>query len=202
MDAILSTIPPIHGHTVAYALKKRTGVPWVADYRDPTVGSPFRPSTGLPGWMDRTMEKHFFKSADLLLTVTDYVRQEFIQRWPEVENKTAVLWNGFDPEEDIGPRPIPERSYRVLAHFGSLYGGRTPVLPMSSIDRLIGRGLIDPARLRLRLIGSIEPAIVEKNRQLFDRLTEKGCLECLCAVASGAGPSGHDGGGPVAARGQ
>ena len=179
MDAVLSTIPPIHGHTVAYALKKKTGVPWIADYRDPTVGSPFRPSEGLPGWMDRTMEKHFFKSADLLLTVTDYVRQEFVQRWPEVESKTAVLWNGFDPEEDIGPKPIPDRPYRVLAHFGSLYGGRTPVLPMASIDRLIGRGLIDPARLRLRLIGSIEPTILEKHRQLFDRLTEKGCLECL-----------------------
>lgn len=125
------------------------------------------------------MEKHFFKSADLLLTVTDYVRQEFIQRWPGIESKTAVLWNGFDPEEDIGPRPIPDRPYRVLAHFGSLYGGRTPVLPMLSIDRLIGRGLLDPGHLRLRLIGSIEPAILEKNRQLFDRLTDKGCLECL-----------------------
>jgi glycosyltransferase involved in cell wall biosynthesis len=179
MDAMLSTIPPIHGHTVAYALKKKTGVRWIADYRDPTVGSPFRPSEGLPGWIDRTMEKHFFKAADLLLTVTDYVRQEFIQRWPEVESKTAILWNGFDPEEDIGPRSIPNRPYRVLAHFGSLYGGRTPVLPMASIDRLIGRGLIDPGRLRLRLIGSIEPAILEKHRQLFDRLTEKGCLECL-----------------------
>jgi glycosyltransferase involved in cell wall biosynthesis len=182
MDAMLSTIPPVHGHTVAYMLKRRTGVPWIADYRDPTVGSPFRAPSGLPGWMDRFMEKRFFAAADLLLTVTDHIRQEFIQRWPEVEGKTAVLWNGFDPEEEIGPKPIPPRAYRVLAHFGSLYGGRTPVLPMASIDRLIGRGVIDPASFRLQLIGPLEPAIRDKNPEVFERLTAKGCLECLAPL--------------------
>jgi glycosyltransferase involved in cell wall biosynthesis len=163
-------------------LKKRTAVPWIADYRDPTVGSPFRRSDGLPGWVDRTMEKRFFRAADLLLTVTDSVRQEFIARSPEVEGKTAVLWNGFDPEEEIGPKPIPPRPYRVLAHFGSLYGGRTPVLPMASIDRLITRGALNPAQFRLRLVGGLEPAIREKNRPLFDKLTAAGCLECLASL--------------------
>ena len=178
MDAVLSTIPPIHDHTIAYALKKRSGLPWIADYRDPVVGNPFRTSKGLPGWVDRAMDRRFFRTADLLLTVTDRIEAEWVQNHPEVAGKTAVLWNGFDPDEHIVPKPIPLRSHRVLAHIGSFYGGRNPVVPLASIDRLIGCGVLDPVRLRLRFIGPLEPAIRSKNQRLFDQLTALGCLEC------------------------
>ena len=182
VDAVLSTIPPIHGHTVAYLLKKRTGLPWIADYRDPVVGNPFRTTQGLPGLVDRVMDRRFFRTADLLVAVTDRVVAEWIQSRPEVAGKTAVLWNGFDPDEYIVPKPIPLRSYRVLAHIGSFYGGRNPVVPMASIDRLIGRGVLNPERLRLRFIGPLEPAIRSKNQRLFDQLTALGCLECCPAI--------------------
>ncbi|HEY5178075.1 MAG TPA: glycosyltransferase [Terriglobales bacterium] len=181
-DAVLSTIPPIHGHTVAYLLKKRTGLPWIADYRDPVVGNPLRTYRGLPRWVDGLMERHFCQAANLVVTVTDRLQQEWIQRYPEAAAKTVVIWNGFDPEENIAPKPLPLRSYRVLAHIGSFYLGRHPIIPMTAIARLIRRGILDPARLRLRLIGSLDLAIRRNNQQLFDELIEIGCLECLPPV--------------------
>jgi glycosyltransferase involved in cell wall biosynthesis len=88
-----------------------------------------------------------------------------------------VIWNGYDPEEMIAPTPIPPRPYRVIAHFGSFYGGRAPVMALASVLRLVRRGVLDPARFRFRLVGSIGPQIVATNHDLFRQLTALGCLE-------------------------
>ena len=177
MDAVLSTVPYIQDHLIGYRLKKYAGLPWIADYRDPIVGNPFRRTTGIPGMVDRFLDARFFATADLMVSVTDYVRQEWIQRCPEVAAKSAVIWNGYDPEEPIAPKPIPPRPYRVIAHFGSFYTGRSPVIPLASALRLIRRGQLDPAGVRFRLVGALEPKILENHKELFQQLTSLGCLE-------------------------
>jgi glycosyltransferase involved in cell wall biosynthesis len=179
MDAVLSTVPYIQDHVIAHQLKKKLGLPWIADYRDPIVGNPFRRSTGMPGMADRFLGARFFDAADLLVAVTDYGREEWIRRCPEVESKSAVIWNGYDPEEAIAPKPIPSGSCRVVSHIGSFYGGRDPVVPLASILRLVRRGTLDPARFRFRLIGAIEPAIRERHSELFSQLVAMGCLELV-----------------------
>lgn len=177
MDAVLSTVPFIQDHVIAYRLKKKFGLPWVADYRDPIVGNPFRRATGIPGMADRLLNSQFFATADLLVAVTDYGRQAWIGRFPEVESKSAVIWNGFDPEETILPMPIPTRPYRLISHFGSFYGGRNPVIPLESALRLVRRGSLNPARFRFRLVGALEPEIRARHNELFQELTNLGCLE-------------------------
>jgi len=177
IDAVFSTVPYIQDHVIAYRLKKEFGLPWIADYRDPIVGNPFRRATGIPGLVDRVLGARFLATADLLVAVTDYGRQEWIARSPEVESKSTVIWNGYDPEEPIAPMPIPPRPYRVTSHFGSFYGGRNPVVPLSSALRLVHRGALDPARFRFRLVGDMEPEIRARNNDLFQELNNLGCLE-------------------------
>jgi len=177
IDAVLSTVPFIQDHVIGYRLKKEFGLPWIADYRDPIVGNPFRRATGIPGLVDRVLEARFLATADLLVAVTDYGRQEWIDRSPEVESRSTVIWNGYDPEEPIVPMPIPSRSYRVTSHFGSFYGGRNPVVPLASVLRLVRRGALDPARFRFRLVGDMEPQIRAHNSELFQQLNSLGCLE-------------------------
>jgi glycosyltransferase involved in cell wall biosynthesis len=174
---VLSTVPYIHDHTIGYCLKRRFGLPWIADYRDPIVGNPFRTTAGIPGLVDRFLDSSFFARADLLVAVTDYVQHDWVQRCPEVAAKSAVVWNGYDPEEHIAPRPIRARPYRSIAHFGNLYGGRSPDAPLASARRLIRRGVLDPASLRFQLVGNVDPAIHERHRELFEELTAMGCLE-------------------------
>jgi glycosyltransferase involved in cell wall biosynthesis len=118
----------------------------------------------------------------LLIAVTDYGRQAWIGRSPEVESKSAVIWNGYDPEEPIVPKPLPSRPYRLVSHFGSFYGGRNPVIPLASFRRLIRRGTLNPSRFRFRLIGALEPEIRARHHLLFQELTDLGCLELLPMV--------------------
>ena len=74
MDAVLSTVPYIHAHSIAYGLKKQFGLPWVADYRDPMVGNPFRRTTGIPGMARPLSGLPFFRKCRSV-GVRDRLRQ-------------------------------------------------------------------------------------------------------------------------------
>ena len=152
-------------------------MPWIADYRDPIVGNPGRVPHGVSSGVDRFLDARFFHNADLLVAVTDRVRQEWVERAPEVAFKSEVIWNGYDPEEAIEPRPVPERAFRLLAHFGNFYGSRSPAPLLASTLRLIERGELDPKKFLIRLVGSIDPRILVSHGDLFEHLIVSGCLE-------------------------
>jgi glycosyltransferase involved in cell wall biosynthesis len=182
MDAVLSTVPYLHDHIVALALKRRYGIPWIADYRDPLVGNPFRTTHGFPGMMDRFFDARFFSAADLLVAVTDRIQTEWNERCPEVAAKTAVIWNGYDPEEPIGPKAIPARPYRLISHFGSFYLGRTPIPLLSAVLRLIRQGVPEAKRLRIRFVGFLDPRVLTAHGELFEELVTGGYLELVPPV--------------------
>jgi glycosyltransferase involved in cell wall biosynthesis len=182
MDAVLSTVPYLHDHIVALALKRRFGIPWIADYRDPLVGNPFRTTHGLPGMVDRLFDARFFSTADLLVAVTDRIQTEWNERCPEVASKTAVIWNGYDPEEPIGPKAIPAQSYRLISHFGSFYQGRTPVPLLLAMLRLIRQGVPEAKRFKIRFVGYLDPRLLTAHGELFEELVAGGYLELVAPV--------------------
>jgi len=177
IGAVFSTAPPFTAHMAALELKRRLGVKWIADFRDPLVGNPFRVQSGLPAYVDRLLERRIFRSADALITITDAIGEGWARRSPASAGKIHVIWNGFDPAETFPAPAVSPGPRRVLSHVGGAFGGREPTQVLRSIDRLIGRALLDPADILVRMIGYLEPAIVEENLSLFTRLKEKGCLE-------------------------
>ena len=179
--AILSTIPPVPDHWIGARLSREFQVPWIADFRDPLVGSPFRKETGVLGWMDRVTEQRVFDQATLLVTITDRIAREWKDRQPQYADKIRVLWNGYDPDEALSAKPIPPRPYKILSHVGSLYGGRSPSVPLRSLQRMIDRGILNPAELRIRLIGDLDEEVLHQCHSIFDKLIAAGILEYVTA---------------------
>jgi hypothetical protein len=66
---LLSSSPPETCHLAAVRLKRRTGVPWVADLRDPWSFSHLRPRSALD-LVHRLIERRTLRRADALVTVT------------------------------------------------------------------------------------------------------------------------------------
>jgi len=182
-SVVLSSFPPINTHLIAYRLKRRFGVPWIADFRDPLVEAPTRlvpnQTYRYGRWseaIDRLLEARIFAHADLLIANTDQVLARWQQRYPHYAPKLRLLWNGFDSADPITPLPIPARPYRELVHVGGIFVSRHPNALLESCHRLIVNGRLDPQRLRVRLIGVLEPQAIH-NRALFDDLTARGFLE-------------------------
>ena len=174
--AVFSTSPPIATHLVALWLKWRRGLPWVADFRDPLWGNPFRSRRWFFPY-DALLERLLFRLADALIANTDTVAAMWRRRHPERAAKVALIWNGFDPEDRAEPSPPNPGDRRVLAHVGSLYGGRHPGRLLTSMARLIGRGELDAERVRVRLVGPLDERGIRDHQEAVDTLRAQGALE-------------------------
>ncbi len=167
---VVSTFPPLVTHLTALRLKKRLGIKWIADFRDPMLENPFRGQNALARMLDRRVERSILRHADATLVNTDHLAGTLRQRYPLWANKVSVLWNGYDPEEEFGPLPIPARGYRVLAHVGTIYGGRHPAMLIDCFDRLH----VD--KVRLAQVGSVDASEMP-NRARFEQLVREGRIE-------------------------
>ncbi len=172
VDAIFSTSPFLASHFTALWLKAKYGLPWIADFQDPIRDNPFRTRRWLYPY-DALIEYFIFRYADRLIANTDTVAAAWRTRYPRWSEKVSVLWNSFDPREEVPLSQPPKRPYRVLAHVGSLYGERHPCHLLSALERL-GAG---PSNIRVKLVGPIEPALLDRHKPLFDRLVRTGLLE-------------------------
>lgn len=174
---VISTSPPLPAHWVALWFKLRYGVRWIADFRDPFVGETMRTSRRAR-YTDPFLERFMFRHADLIIANTDVVAESWKRRYPEFSAKIHLIWNGFDPEENLVARPIDPRSFKVLSHVGSIYGARHPGQLLAAVDRLIQREAIGPASVRIRLVGPLDRTAFGDG-YLLDRLTALGCVECV-----------------------
>jgi len=179
---VLSSAPPMTTHVAAWWMKRRYGVGWIADFRDPLADNPFR--TGRRAALfDPWLERAFLRRADVILANTDAVAELWRRRYPRWAAKIHVLWNGFDPEERLAPQPLPLRDHKVLAHVGAIYGERNPELLLASVRRLLTRAELAPGQLRVRFVGAIQEGFPE--RPLWRDLAGRGVLELGMAVGRG-----------------
>ena len=171
ITVVFSTSPPLATHLAALRLKKRFGVKWIADLRDPLCGNPFR-TRKIGNAYDGILQRLIFENADALIANTDVVAETWRKQYPQWRDKISVIWNGFDPDESL---PVPthrSRARRIILHAGNLYRGRKPDLLLNSLARLIDASQVDPASFRVDLVGALEADALLP----FSNLVEKGCL--------------------------
>jgi glycosyltransferase involved in cell wall biosynthesis len=175
-SAIISTSPPVACHLAAWAAKQLYRLPWVADFRDPIRGNPFR-SRSWGGIWDVPVERLILSSADAVVANTDAAANMLRKRYPAFAHKVHLIWNGYDPAKALKPKPIPSRSHKSLVHAGSIYGQRHPSSLVASLNRLATKAQISAETVRLRLVGDIafeEPWVAASS---FTALHEQGLIE-------------------------
>jgi hypothetical protein len=176
---LFSTWPPLGTHLAARRLTNRYDLPWLADFRDPLVGSPANASYGPQthaayAWL----EQRFIRSADVFIANTDEAERVARQRHPRHAHKVHLLWNGFDPSERLAPLPLPPRSQRVFSHVGELYEGRTAAPLIEATARLVAQGHLAPESFQIQLIGPAAPACLP-NQSLMQEAEAKGWLRIM-----------------------
>lgn len=170
VDAIYSTSGPISCHLVAAGIAARTGLPWIADFRDPWIGNAFAtPPRGLHAYQQRRMERKIVAGADRLIFPTKGVMEAYAARYPWATEKMLVIPNGYDRADfpppgsvgglhsaahadDAAGDGMATRRFR-LVYSGSLYGEHELEIFLAGLELLVGRRPEIKDRLEVEFVG-------------------------------------------------
>ncbi|TML63718.1 MAG: glycosyltransferase family 4 protein [Actinobacteria bacterium] len=127
IDVLLTTSPPSSIHLVGAAVKRLTGVRWVADMRDSMVANPDRPIerlvTRLKEREHERVARLVARYADAIVAVTETIAAEARAR--NAGANVAVIPNGCDFEDFEGLEHRAGSRFRIT-HTGSFFGARDP----------------------------------------------------------------------------
>ena len=163
-DVVFTSGPPHSVHLIGKKLKRRVGIPWVADFRDLWSDTNFYdelPITSIARAHDRRLEQRVLFEADRIVTVSPYWKRILVEKSGRQDDELVVVHNGFD-ETDFETHTEPagqNAGLFTLAHVGSLYGARNPEVLWAAIKGLRDKG--DVERLRIRLIGIVDNRVHE-----------------------------------------
>ena len=163
-DAILSSSPFPTSHLVASKLKKRFGLPWLADFRDLWSLNHNYPFSSIRKRFDKRLEVATLRGVDAITTVSDDLADKLgtLHTVP-----VAVIRNGFwDEPTQMGKPLLPDEF--TLTYTGSIYTGKQDIeKPLSALAGLIRKGIIDPTRFKLMIYGPkrvwLQPLIERKG---------------------------------------
>jgi glycosyltransferase involved in cell wall biosynthesis len=160
VDILYSSAPPISAHLAAGVLKRRIGVPWVADFRDPWIGNSFaRPLSAPYRRLQASLERWIVSRADRTVFATPLLRDRYAARYPELADRFVVIPNGYDLADLTSVRAAAERlppadpdQFR-LTYAGSLYGADELPTFLDGVEILLARRPELGDRLRVEFIG-------------------------------------------------
>jgi hypothetical protein len=176
---LFSTYPPVGPHLAAWQVARSENLPWIADFRDPIPdGRNERSPHRMQNRVNRWLERRVAQKASALIANTDAALSKWREKFPSLEGKAHLIWNGFDPEERVAPVPAASGDRQVLSHTGELYGGRSVTPILESIARLLATNRLPAGGVRVRLIGPAEPGALP-NREFLDRAQSEGWLELV-----------------------
>lgn len=127
IEAVLTTSPPSSVHLIGAAVKRATGIPWVADLRDSLVAHPHRRPERLPARIkergEHLVARLVASQADAVVAVADAIAEE--ARGFSPKGRLVTIPNGCDFDDFAGLEHHPSDRLRIT-HAGSFFGKRTP----------------------------------------------------------------------------
>ncbi|MBF0380368.1 MAG: glycosyltransferase [Magnetococcales bacterium] len=156
---IWATYPIATSLLIAHTIHKKTGIPWVADFRDPMfynsqAEDPFTKK------IYAKIEKKTVESCQKIITTTAGHHQLYQEKYPLLKKEQLqVIANGYDEEifakaeNSRLPAKWSKPNERVtILHSGTLYIGeenRTPKPLFAAIAKLKHKRLVDPQKLEI-----------------------------------------------------
>jgi glycosyltransferase involved in cell wall biosynthesis len=149
IDVVITTSPPSSVHLVGAAVKRATGIPWVADLRDSMVAHPHRHAERMlvraKEQGEHAVARLVARNASAIVTVSDAITEEVRERDPRGPVETIA--NGSDFDDFVGLEHHPSDRFRIT-HAGSFFGKRDPrpfltALAQSGLDDVVVRFLGD-----------------------------------------------------------
>lgn len=169
VDVIVSTGPPHSMHLIARALARRTGLPWLADFRDPWTKVFYFKHLSLTACSRRRHEKlenQVLSDASLVVAVSPMVQDEFRAM---TSTPVELVTNGFD-EDDYAMAEMARTPYFNITHTGLFARDGIPSVLWTVLAEKAAADPVFKEKLRIVLVG-------KTDREVLDSLVAAGLEE-------------------------
>jgi len=174
-SVILSTYPIPTALLIGLVLHRLTGLPWVADFRDPMLQDDY-PPTHAQRQVYRWLEREAIHRCQRAIFTTCGTQEFYRQRYPEcVHEKFVVIENGYDEDAFRGLHPSVhaerpgDAKLLTLVHSGALYAAdRDPSAFFKAISLLKARRKVDSFSLRIVLRGTGDSPYFQSMADKYD----------------------------------
>ena len=152
IDIIITTGPPHSLHLIGLQLKKKTGIKWIADFRDPWTDIDYfhqLPLSEKANQKHHRLEKEVVSSADQVIVVGNTMKNKFLPFNKRIE----VITNGYDDILQDSIEPLD--SEFTFVHVGMMNADRNPLVFWEVLSELVNENDSFANDLKIKLIGRL-----------------------------------------------
>ena len=160
VDIIISTGPPHSMHLIAMKLARTTGLPWIADFRDPWTRMFYFKHLPMCGWavrLHKHLEKKVLDRASAVVAVSPPVQQDFRGM---TGTRVELITNGYD-ESDFSDTVVEQDGYFNITHTGLFAADGNPETLWKVLADKCASDPEFSQMLRIRLAGKTDRAVAE-----------------------------------------
>ncbi|MDY6853509.1 MAG: glycosyltransferase family 4 protein [Thermodesulfobacteriota bacterium] len=157
IDAIYSTSGPLSSHLIALLIKKRTGLTWIAEFRDEWFEDPRLDFvTSFHKRLHYRLEKMIINNADRIVTMAP-VFARLLSKHNGNSHKFFTITAGYDPKDftdDSSSWYKEENMQKFVTVFnGVFYDTFKPISFLQAIEELIDEGEISQEEVCIEFVG-------------------------------------------------
>ena len=164
VDIIISTGPPHSMHLIALGLARATGLPWIADFRDPWTRLFYFKHLSMSGRVvekHRKLEKTVLDSASAVVAVSPLVRRDFMEM---TRTRVELITNGYD-ESDFDDAVVENDGYFNITHTGLFAADGNPTVLWKILADKCRQDREFNEMLRIRLAGKTDKEIIDSIKE-------------------------------------
>lgn len=177
IDAVVSIGPPHSSHLIGLKLSKKFSIPHIPVLIDPWVDIIYYKNlkrSAITKRIDNHFEKSVLKNARRVVFVTKSTKEDYVNKYDFLKEKTDVLYWGYDEDDFcLPPNPLPKEggvmertNEKIIVHAGNLFAYQNPKNFWKQIKIENEKG----NKFKIKFIGSVD-------KQVLDYLKEIGLMD-------------------------
>jgi len=171
-QAVITTGPPHSIHLIGRELKRKTGLPWIADFRDPWSQWEFLdtlPMTSFIRKKHQQLEQTVLKEANVVLTISPTFQGDLEKL---ARRKINLLTNGYDPADiPLGFSPGEKEAGKLhLVYSGIIDAIRNPIPLMEALKAEFEGGVEEVKWTFVGKVSEQVQAYVKQDPWLSERI--------------------------------
>jgi glycosyltransferase involved in cell wall biosynthesis len=160
IKVIYSTSSPYTNHLIALQLHCQTGLPWVADFRDPWIQNhTIKFATIVHRWVNELLERKVISEAERVIFNTSRAEKSYQQTYSLYSlSKFITIPNGYDQDDLPDTDPVTQNKLIfTVAHLGSLYRKtRSSEYFLKALQQVIQNEELPVNKVRVHFIGNVD----------------------------------------------